>query len=194
MNDGLLFFYFFWIFWIIITFFMPKSRKRTVFAVFILLSLCFANIYINVSIQVSFTYLILLFGVILLQTKQPGILYHFICTFTISIGYAALLLWESNTTIWLFTSREILIPSTIVCISHFITYGFYNRLICALFGLCIGELIFKSILYFFSFKQTIGDMEFLDIVSVTIMVNVFIALCVFINNRIRTSITQMTYK
>src|SRR5699024_12702566 len=62
-------------------------------------------------------------------------------------GYTAMLLWESNTTIWLFASRDIVIPLTVILISLFITHGFYNRLICGLFGLCIGELVFKIILY-----------------------------------------------
>lgn len=194
MENGLLFFYFFWILWIIITFLTPKTRKRTVFAVFTLLCLCFANIHIKSSIPVSITYLILLCGLIPMQTKQPKMLYHFICTFTISIGYAAMLLWEANTTLWLFTSREILIPSVIVCLSIFITNGFYNRLACGLFGLCIGEFVFKTILYSISFKETIGDMAFLDIVAVTVILNIIFFLCTLLNIRIRSSIARLTYK
>lgn len=194
MVNGLLFFYFFWILWIITTFFIPKSRKRTLLTVFILLCLCFANSYIYLSVQVSVTYIILFSGLIILQTKQSNMLYHFMCTFTISIGYAAMLLWEANTTIWLFTSREILIPSVVVCISLFLMDGFYNRIICGLLGLCIGELIFKTILYFLSFKQIIGGMAFLDIASVTIILNALSGLCVLLNEKIRSTVTQLTYK
>ncbi|HLQ70844.1 MAG TPA: hypothetical protein VK142_03535 [Bacillota bacterium] len=194
MENGLLFFYFFWIFWIIITFFMAKTKKRTVFAVFTLLCLAFGNIYIKFIIPVSITYLILSSGLIVMQAKLSGMIYHFFCTFTISIGYAAMLSWEANTTIWLFTSREILIPFTIVCLSIFLTNGFYNRLFCGLFGLCIGEFLFKTFLYSISFRETIGDMTFLDVIAVTIMFNIIVSFYTSVNRKIYSSITQVVYK
>lgn len=192
MANGLLFFYIFWILWIMITFFMPKTKERTVLAVFILLCLCFANSYINLSIPVSITYVILLTGLAFLQSKQSRVVYHFFCTFTISIGSSAMLLWEANTTIWLVTSREILIPLAMVAISFFLTNGFYSRLTCSLFGLCIGDFMFKTILYFFSFKEIIGDKAFLDIASVTVMLNVVIAIVTLLSEKVRLYTTHLT--
>src|SRR5699024_3162262 len=132
MGNGLLFFYLAWIIWIIITFILPKPKTRTVFAVFILLCLCFTTHYIEFCLPVSATFFILLSGLVYYLFKRPKTTYYFICTFTIATGYAAMLLWEANTTIWLFMSRDILIPGSIVCLSIFLTNGRYNRLICSM--------------------------------------------------------------
>src|SRR5699024_11567695 len=107
-----LFFYLAWILWIIITFIMPKTKTRTVLAVFILLCLCFANHYIEIGIPVSATFLILLSGLVYYLFKRPKTTYYFICKLTIATGYAAMLLWDAHTTIWLFMSSNILISGT----------------------------------------------------------------------------------
>lgn len=194
MGNGLLFFYLAWILWIIITFIMPKTKTRTVLAVFILLCLCFANHYIEIGIPVSVTFLILLLGLVYYLFKRPKTTYYFICTLTIATGYAAMLLWEANTTIWLFMSRDILIPGTIVCLSIFLTNGRYNRLICSMLGLCLGDIFFKLTIYHFSFKDMIGDMAFLDIISVTVILHIMIILISLIKEKLYANVSRMTLK
>src|SRR5699024_5064955 len=98
------------------------------------------------------------------------------------------------TTLWLFTSREILIPFVIVCLSIFLTNGFYNRLICGLLGMCIGEFAFKIILYSISFKETIGDMMFLDNLAMAVMLNMIVYFCTILNVKMRSHITRLTYR
>src|SRR5690625_5823138 len=111
MTDGLIVYWFGWMLWIIVTFLMKKDQRRTKLACWILLILLCSNIYFTIeNHNISLTFIVLLGIAIFLHAQIPRFMYHVFISFTIMIGYAALLLWEKNTPVWLFMPRFVLIP------------------------------------------------------------------------------------
>src|SRR5699024_7114599 len=113
-----------WMLWIIVTFLMKKTELRTKIACWILIAILSSNVNINIdNYHVSLTFLILFSSVIILHAQLPRMMYHTFISFTITIGYAAILLWEQNTPVWLFLPRFILIPAISVMIISILVKG-----------------------------------------------------------------------
>jgi hypothetical protein len=84
------------------------------------------------------------------------------------IGYAALLLWEKNTPVWLFMPRFVLIPLISVIIINMLTKGVHTRIATGLLGISAGELIYNIMLSGYGLKEPVGEMGFLDNLIVTL--------------------------
>ncbi|WP_163969871.1 YphA family membrane protein [Oceanobacillus halotolerans] len=171
MAEGLLFYWIAWMLWIIATFFMDKTRKRTFLAAWLLLTIIYSNKYVTfLTIEVSVSFIIILIGMMLLHARLPRLSYHLITSFTISIGYIAILLWEQQTPVWLFLPRAVLIPVICACLSILLTNDFQTRMVIGLVGITFGEAIYSFILAGYQLPETIGEMAFLDSVMMVIVI------------------------
>lgn len=185
LSYGLIFYWISWLLWIIVTFFMKKGLPRTILACWILGTIIFSNIYFTVdkyNILVSFS--ILLIGISLVYTKLPNQLYHLFSTFTIIVGYAAILIWKSNTPLWLFMPEYFLVPLGNSLLIFFLINGLYNRLITGIFGITLGELFYSFILSSYNIENVIGDMYFFDNLYITILILFFLSIIQKGNRRI----------
>lgn len=171
LENGLLFYWFGWMLWIIVTFLMKKTELRTKIACWILIAILSSNVNINIdNYHVSLTFLILFGSVIILHAQLPRMMYHTFISFIITIGYAAILLWEQNTPVWLFLPRFILIPAISVMIISILVKGVYNRLVIGLLGLSAGELLYNMLLTGYDLQTSIGKMAYLDNLTITIVI------------------------
>lgn len=175
MLNGLLFYWFGWMLWIVVTFLMPNSKLRTKLACWILTAILCSNIHVNIgSHRISVTFLILFSVAIILHAQFPRIVYHTFISFIITIGYTAILLWEQNTPIWLFVPRFILIPMISVMMINILIKDVYYRLVIGLVGFSAGELTFHMMLTSYGLHTSIGEMAYLDTLTVTIVIIIFL--------------------
>jgi hypothetical protein len=173
--DGLYFYWFGWAFWIIVTFIMPKNKYRTVIAIWILLTISSSSIYLRtVFFDISIAYLTtLLGGFALLSTlKRKGL--QIFSAITIMVGYSSLLIWEVNAPVWIFMPRLFIIPVVCVLLVSIITSKFESRLTISIIGICSGELLYCLLLSSYTFTRAVGNLMFLDTLSVILFLVVII--------------------
>ena len=170
MTSGIIFYWFSWMIWIIITFFMRKSKKRTALACWLLLAICCSNISIEVDgFHFSIILLLLILGSLLMLVQQSRLVYHLFSSFTITIGYVSMLLWEINAPVWIIFSRVITISLLLVMVTILLTKKFYNQLGICVLGTSFGELIYHFILSGYGLRADAGDLAFLDCLLVAVM-------------------------
>src|SRR5699024_9254552 len=152
------------------TFFMGKNPLRIILTCFILSSILCSNIYFLIGgyhVLFSFVLLIIISG--LLFANQSKSFYHLFCSFTLMIGYIAVLLWKQSTLIWLFVP-EVFLVSLICCILVFLMIkGLYNRLLTSTLGIASGEILHGLILTSYDLPVTIGDLDFFVILYLIIL-------------------------
>ncbi|MEC5422449.1 hypothetical protein QGM71_02950 [Virgibacillus sp. C22-A2] len=142
---------------------MKKTKKRLFFACWILLSISFSRFYITLeSYSISVAFLIILGGSIILLIKLPNLMYHLISSYTITIGYAAILMWEKNAPVWMILPRHIQIPLILTLTIILLEKSLYGRLSICLLGVCGGEMIYSLTLFGYGFQESIGEMHFFD--------------------------------
>ena len=160
-----------WLLWIIITFFMKKSRQRTIFACWVLISILLSNLYLTIQgHNILLPFIILIIVITLIHSRLPRQLYHLFVSFTIMIGYTAVLLWQRDTPLWLFIPEFVLIPVISSMLIFILIKGFYNRLITGVLGMSLGEVLYGFILSSYNFQKTIGDMNFFEVLYFTMAV------------------------
>lgn len=171
MGSGIIFYWFCWILWIIATFIMKKDKRRTFLACWILMLILFSNVYISIfSIQVSVSLLTLVGGTLFMRGKHPRIIFHSFASFTVTIGYIGILIWENYTPLRLFFPQLVTISFLLVLIITFLTNGLLNRLSSGLFGIACGEIIYSLIAANYAIQDTMGDMAFFDCVLLITMI------------------------
>lgn len=173
--DGIFYYWFSWVLWVILTFIMPKNKNRTIYSVWILITIIFSNLYITSDyLEISIAYLsIIIGGFILLSTlKRKGLLLF--SAFSIMIGYASLLIWETNAPVWIFMPRLLIIPIICVLLTVILTKKFISRITISLIGLCSGEFLYSLLLTNYSITKTIGGLVFLDTLFVVLFFIVII--------------------
>jgi|SRR5690625_3303138 len=166
---GLLFYWISWLIWVLVTFFMKKSKQRTLLFCSVLLLIIFSNTYVTVgSFNISISYVLLLIGSLVIYTLLEKQFYHAFVSFTVMIGYSGLLIWINSTPLWLFLHELLIIPFVCNFIILLLTKGIYSRITTGLLGIVAGELFYNFILASYHFNQPIGDLMFFDRLLVTI--------------------------
>lgn len=174
MYEQFLYFWLIWIFFIIIAFFMGESKKRSFLLFWILLMLFVSRLYLTVgSIEISCTFILLIIGAIILFVQQFSV-YTLIVTFSLMIGYVALLIWEKITPIWFFMPSFLIIPIIIVMLVTILVQPFYTQVTIALVSASFGQLIFEFLLIVYRLHDIIGEEVFLIHVSLIVLMLIFI--------------------
>lgn len=174
MYEQFLYFWLIWIFFIIIAFFMGESKKRSFLLFWILLMLFISRLYLTVgSIEISCTFILLIIGAIILFVQQFS-LYTLVVTFSLMIGYVALLIWEKITPIWFFMPSFLIIPIIIVMLVTILVQPFYTQVTIALVSASFGQLIFEFLLIVYRLHDIIGEEVFLIHVSLIVLMLIFI--------------------
>lgn len=170
MEEGILFFWASWLFWIIITFLMKKSLIRTFLAYMILLIIIGSTFYFYIGPFIfSLAIPILVGGSLILMAKQTKTIYYLLSAFTLTICYAALLLWEKISPIWVILPREVLISIIISFLVMVLSDNFVGRISICLFGMLTGEIIYSFILSSYGFQEVVGEKAFLDTLICTLL-------------------------
>lgn len=183
ITFGLFFYWLAWVFWIIVIFFMKKSKQQTFFSYGILMLIIFSNKYIMIGhFNLSISYLMLLAGSLYMYTKLNRQIYHLLISFTVMIGYSAILIWKNSTPLWLFIHELLFIPFVCSFLIIILSTGLYNRLITGILGITAGQLLYNLILSSYDLNQKIGDLHFFDQLFITL---IFLIIIHFIQVAIR---------
>lgn len=175
MTDHVLYFWFCWILWVIVTFFMKKSRIRVYLAIWILLAIIFADYFIKWNhITVSVPFIFLFLGAAGLLAFFPRWLYLVASSFTVAIGYAAFLFWETISPVWLIMPRFMLITIIFGLLIGMLVKSYLAKIAVGLFGMAAGEFIFAWTLADYGLIVTLGDKP--SLLSFFILVLFFIFL------------------
>lgn len=185
LENGLLFFWISWILWVIVTFFMQKNLQRLLFAIYILLLIITSQIYISINeftLSVSLLLTIVACLIALSKLKRP--LYYTFISFTVMIGYMAILIWEKTTPVWMFLPRNLLIPMILLILIICLGGRLRERLTYSMFGICSGEMMYHMMFSNYFLSDVIGNLSFLDLLLVTVGYNIMISVFQYINEKV----------
>lgn len=161
MTYEFIFYWLSWLLWIVTIFFMKKGQTRFILSGAILVTILCSNIYLSVGdhdLLLSFVILITVSGLMHTTFSKPY--YYLFVSFTIMIGYTAILLWKQTSSLWLFVSEFFLIPSICFILVILIIRGLYNQLVTSILGISTGEVLHGFMLSSYYLPTTIGDLEF----------------------------------
>lgn len=193
MSNGIIFYWLSWMLVIIVTFIMRKNRKRTLLACWLFITIICSNFHITIlGFQISIALLSLILGSILLLVQLSHLMYYLFSSFTITIGYTAMLLWEMNAPVWLFLPRIITIAFIIGLMTTILAQDFYSRLGISLFGTACGELIFSLILSSYGMHVAVGELFYFDCIIGVVVI--FVLLNIFDSIRCKLTSTIHNYK
>lgn len=173
----MLFYWLSWIFWVVVTFFMKSTAIRTGLSIWILLIISASTLYLPIGEgSISISLFILMIGSMALYSRMKRIYYSLFASFTITIAYAAILIWEKITPIWIIVPRELFISIFIVFILTITTKQIIQQLLIGLLGICFGEVLYFVMLLSYHIQIETGGLEFLDQVAVMVLLLFLISL------------------
>nr|WP_133065303.1 hypothetical protein [Virgibacillus profundi] len=158
-----------------VTFLMKKNKRRTLFACWVLVSIIGSNYNFTFgNLSVSFSFLFILCGAIIFLVQLPRLMYHLFASFTITIGYAAILFWEKISPVWVVLPRPLLLSFLIILLIIILTKSLDHRLGIGALGISAGEYIYSLTLSGYGFYESIGQASFLENLVVTIVIITFL--------------------
>jgi len=175
LMNGFLFYWMSWLLWVIVTFFLNKSKLRTILACWLLIIIFTSNTYVSIdNYTLLLGYVIFFLGVIFIHTLLPRPFYHLFVSFTIMIGYTSILLWKDGSSLSLFIPELIFIPIFSSFLILLLTTKLYSRVITGVLGMSTAELLYGFIITEYQVNITIGNLAFFDILFTTITLLFFI--------------------
>lgn len=168
--EGLYFYCFFWLVWMIATFFMKKTRQRTMVAAIALITIILssASLYVG-SFQVTLSFLFLFFLSCYFAARQTlrKLLYLVIAALTIAFSYASFQLLALFDPVWIWMDRTWMLALMLFIICFLFYENIQSRLLCLITGSCQGEMLYSIVSKRVSFSHVIGSFPFLDTVSIS---------------------------
>ena len=161
-----------WVFWAIITFFWPKTQKRTSHAVLLLTLLIVLPLSISFG-QVQFHLAFILFSLFLSWHmklyKMSRLLHVVFVSTTIAAahgGFQMLLIFDP---VIEYTDSRWMASCLVAIVAFFLARNLKGRLSIALIGLVQGEILTAMVLgRHMKMEQIIGDLYFFDIVAIVV--------------------------
>ncbi|RLL48194.1 hypothetical protein D8M04_02655 [Oceanobacillus piezotolerans] len=177
MESGVLFYWFCWILWILITFFMDKGRKRSLLAIWLLITIISSAFMITIGqFHISASFVVMLFGSFILIATRPHLYFHLFAAFTVSIGYAGLLFWEKISPIWIILPRIVFYSVIIGILISLLSKNYFSQISICLLGMLSGELIHSLTLTSYGLDEIAAETLFLDTLLSTLLLLTFLAI------------------
>lgn len=170
MTEQALYFWFCWVLWVLVTFFMKKGRLRTFLAVWVLTTVILADLFLQWNqVIVSFSFLFLCLGAVILISRQTRWFLHLAASFTTAIGYASFLFWEMLSPVWFIMPRGVLFTITFGLLISILVKSFISKVAVCLLGLAAGEIIYVLTLLNQGIYTTAGDKLFFNSLFATLL-------------------------
>lgn len=170
LTSGLLFYWIGWLFFIVVAFFVNHKGLRVSASYVILLTIACSSIHIGIDdYRFSLSFVILLIASLMYYVRLPNKFYILPVTFTVMIGYSAIIVWKSISPMWLFLPEEIILPGAVTILVCVLIRDFKTRLIVSILAICCGEWLYSLILISYHIMKTSGDLIFLDQLSFTLL-------------------------
>lgn len=171
--EGLYFYGFTWALWIISTFLIRKTSNLRLPLAIILLFILILSPYTfqfgNYTISYVSFFMLLVIFLIVGTFKVKKLLYFFITTLIMSVGYVTFLLFELFDPIWIIFKRELMLSFMVAYLSVLLQKKVLGRIFIIIVGGVYGDILFSIILFPFSFPYDIGSLRFLDVCSIAVM-------------------------
>ena len=167
-------YWFSWILFIIIVFFMKKSKLRTMLTVWLLIVLITFPMYVTfMDLQISIVFVLLLCGAIIFYVREKITIYRLIVTFTISVGYTGILIWETVAPVWFFMPSFFMIAILLVFINSMMTKHLYEQIASVLVGVLFGHVLYDLLLIGYSLHNVIGNNAYI-VICLTVLLLIVI--------------------
>lgn len=189
MNDTVLFYWFLWLFFIIIYFFLDKSNVRLFLIVWVLLMIVFRLYAFEAifSVNLSYSFIILFVGSFLFFSIYSYSVYEYAFTFTLMIGYMALLIWEKVTPIWFFISSPFVIAIIVGLLAFYFIEPISKQIAIVIFSMTIGYTLVHITLLSYNWKIIKLEDPLYHMLSISIifLLSIFVLkrLVLYINKR-----------
>lgn len=150
---------------------MEKQSLKTFFLYWTFFVIIGINVYISLfnSLEISFSFVILIIGSLIYYVMFPLSIYKLVTTFTLMVWYVALLMWEKITPVWYIVSSTILIPFFISFIIILLVKPLLEQLAIVLVGLSIGQLVFGFILISYQLHHVLAEIHFFIYLYISIL-------------------------
>ncbi|MEH7415172.1 hypothetical protein V7266_07795 [Neobacillus drentensis] len=164
---GLMFYWIFWSFWVYLTFLVDKKNPyRGKLSAIILIVLLLSNLQFHLrgfDIHASGLFLLVICYTFISQEKQRAIIYYFICSLIVSIGYVTFHLFEIFDPVWIIFKKEWMMGICFGYLSILLQKTLKGRLLITICGTMQGEFLYAYTLSKFPFPYEIGGFEYLDV-------------------------------
>lgn len=167
--EGAMFYWISWAFWVYLTFILNKQNPyRLKLAAAVLIVIILSNVHFmagGFDVFASGLFLLLFSYLIVGREKRRAIIYFFICSFIVTIGYVAFHLFEIFDPVWIILKKEWMMGICFGYLSILLQKTLKGRLLIIVSGTMQGEILYAYILSKYHFPYSIGDFAYLDVCS-----------------------------
>lgn len=169
--EGIFFYWFLWMGWVVSAFFMKKEAIRTRINILILLLLVvspYTFSLFSLSLSLPFCMLLIISLYVVSKNTFAQILYYIISSLIITLAFVSFHLFELFDPVWLIFNRKWMLSLLIIYLTLMLCKTHLQRIITAIIGSCMGELLYFYILRNYNFPYEIGSYLFLDVIAISI--------------------------
>ncbi|PLS02116.1 YphA family membrane protein [Neobacillus cucumis] len=165
--EGSMFYLIFWSFWVFLTFIVDKKNpyrlKLSVIILIVILLSSFQFVIFGYEIHASGLFLLMICYLFISQETRGKIVYFFICSLIVSIGYVAFHLFEIFDPIWIIFKKEWMMGFCFGYLAILLQKTLKGRILITICGTMQGEFLYAYTLSKFPFPYAIGTFEYLDV-------------------------------
>jgi hypothetical protein len=164
--EGSMFYWICWSCWVYLTFLAEKKnpyRRKLSAAILILILLSNLQFHMGgYDIHAGGLFLLMICYLIFSQEKRTAIIYFFICSLIVSIGYVAFHLFEIFDPVWIIFNKEWMMGIVFGYLAILLQKTLKGRLLITVCGTMQGELLYAYTLSKFPVPYEISGFEYLD--------------------------------
>jgi hypothetical protein len=168
--EGVYFYWCSWVCWIFATFFMKKTKKRTVLAASVLITIILSAYNVTIGLfSVTFSFLFILFFAYYFVAKKTGwkLVYMFMATITVTLAYVSFHLLALVDPVWVWMDETWMLAMILMFVCLMFYHDVVSRLLSVIIGSCQGDILYAFVLKRFSFPYVIGSFSFLDALMIS---------------------------
>lgn len=170
--EGLVFYWIQWCYWIYLTFILNKQNPyRFLLSAYILILMIVANfhfIFAGFDFYAGGLFLLFLSYSFTYKKQKNKFVYFFICSFIVTIAYAAFQLFEIFDPVWVIFNKDWMMGIGICYLAVLLQKGLKDRLLIITSGSMQGEILYAFILRKYDFPYPIGTLAYLDVFTISI--------------------------
>ncbi|WP_160721370.1 YphA family membrane protein [Bacillus sp. USDA818B3_A] len=165
--EGSMFYWICWSFWVYLTFLTDKKNPyRLKLSAIILIVILLSNYQFGIGefkIHTSGLFLLVMCYLFFSQEKRGKVIYYYICSLIVSIGYVTFHLFEIFDPIWIIFKKEWMMGICFGYLAILLQKTLKGRILITICGTLQGEFLYAYTLSKIPFPYTISGFEYLDV-------------------------------
>ncbi|WP_027408594.1 hypothetical protein [Anoxybacteroides tepidamans] len=166
--EGAYFYWCAWVCWIYATFLMKKTKKRTVLAAFMLVTIILSVHAVAIgpfSVMLSFLFVFFVSYCFIVQRSGWKFVYAFISMMAIAFVYASLQMFALIDPVWVWADQTWMLAILLMILCLMLGSNLSERLLYAAVGSCQGEIVYALAVKQIPLPYTVGSLSFFDLLS-----------------------------